>query len=379
MEEMKSQAAFAKGLEGVVAGETKICFLDGIRGKLLYRGYDINDLAKTSTFEEVAYLLLMEKLPTKQELNQFSEQLKAERKIPQDVIDFLKKVPNNSHPMDVLRTTVSILALHDIDTADISLDATLRKAIRLTAQIPVALAYYHRIREGNELIQPNNELGHAANFLYMMFGKVPSKDDEKIFDVALILHAEHEFNASTFATRETISTLSDLHSAIVTAIGTLKGPLHGGANERVLTLLNNIGSIDAVDNYIRDALARKEKIMGFGHRIYKTVDPRAAILKGMAKQLCEKIGKPHLFEMSDKIEGLMKQAKNLHPNVDFYSASVYHALGFPTDFFTPIFVVSRITGWSAHALEQLADNRIIRPIAIYTGEMDKQFIPLDNR
>jgi len=375
----EDMSGIKKGLEGVVAGETKICFLDGIRGKLLYRGYDINDLAKYSTFEEVAYLLIYSKLPTKNELEEFSVQLKAERKVSQDVVEFLKQAPKNSHPMDVLRTAVSMLALNDKETANISIEATIRKGIRLTAQIPMILAYFHRIKEGREFVEPKTDLSHAANFLYMMFGKIPTKEEERIFDICLILHAEHELNASTFSARETASTLSDLHSAIVTAIGTLKGPLHGGANEQVLRLLQKIGSVHAVDGYIRDALARKEKIMGFGHRIYKTMDPRAAILKGIAKELCEKTGNSNLFEMSVKIEQLMKESKNLHPNVDFYSASVYHSLGFPTDFFTPIFVLSRVVGWSAHVLEQLADNRIIRPIAIYTGEMDKQYVPIEGR
>jgi citrate synthase len=363
----------------VVAGVSRISTVDGLEGRLVYQGITIHELAENASFEEVAFLLWEGRLPTRAELDQLNADLRSNAALPEPVIDILRKLPATAKPMDVLRTGVSALGIWDPDTGDNSLEANRRKAIRLTAQIPTLITAYHHLRCGREPVAPRNDLSVAANFLYMLNGELPGPVAEKTFDIALTLHADHEFNASTFSSRVTIATLSDMYSAITAAIGTLSGPLHGGANEGVFRMLEGISGPDQVDEWVRERLAKKERIMGFGHAVYKTTDPRATHLKRMAKELAEESGNSRLYEMSIRIEELMLAEKGLHANVDFYSATVYHVLGIPTDLFTPVFAVSRITGWTAHVLEQLADNRIIRPRADYVGPTDVHYVPIDER
>lgn len=367
------------GLRGVVAGASSISTVDGQEGVLIYRGINIHELAENASFEEVAYLLWEGRLPTQSELDALNEQLHANAALPEPVIDILRQFPADAKPMDVLRTAVSALGIWDPDAADNSLEANRRKAIRLTAQIPTIITAFNHLRNGREPVAPRNDLSVAANFLYMLTGEVPGPVATKTFDIALILHADHEFNASTFSARVTIATLSDMYSAITSAVGTLSGPLHGGANEGVFRMLEGIGDQSQVEGWVHEKLEQKARIMGFGHAVYKTTDPRATHLKRMAKALAEESGNSRLFEMSTKIEEMMLAEKNLHANVDFYSATVYHVLGIPTDLFTPVFAISRITGWSAHVLEQLADNRIIRPRADYVGPTDVHYVPIDQR
>jgi citrate synthase len=371
----------SKGLEGVVATDTRLGDVRGLEGQLIYCGYDINELAGKASFEEVIYLLWHNKLPNRSELAELNEQLAAERQLPDQVTEFLKTIPPTALPIDVLRTTVSMLALHDpLLTLDQSLEATRRRAISITAKIGVIIAYFHRARNGLDLPPVRQDLSEAGHFLYLLDGKDPSEKKTKTLDVAYVLHAEHGMNASTFSARVTISTLTDIYSAITAAIATLKGPLHGGANEGVIHMLQEIGSPDKVDAYIDQALAQKKKIMGIGHRVYKTLDPRAPILKAMAVQLSTELGEPKWIEMSERIAALMKEKKGLHANVDFYSATFYYSLGIPTDLFTCIFAISRTAGWTAHVLEQLADNRLYRPLSEYTGDpVGKKFIPIDQR
>ncbi len=371
----------SKGLEGVVATDTRLGDVRGLEGQLIYCGYDINELAGKASFEEVIYLLWHNKLPNRSELAELNEQLAAERQLPDQVTEFLKTIPQTALPIDVLRTTVSMLALHDpLLTLDQSLEATRRRAISITAKIGVIIAYFHRARNGLDLPPVRQDLSEAGHFLYLLDGKDPSEKKTKTLDVAYVLHAEHGMNASTFSARVTISTLTDIYSAITAAIATLKGPLHGGANEGVIHMLQEIGSPDKVDAYIDQALAQKKKIMGIGHRVYKTLDPRAPILKAMAVQLSTELGEPKWIEMSERIAALMKEKKGLHANVDFYSATFYYSLGIPTDLFTCIFAISRTAGWTAHVLEQLADNRLYRPLSEYTGDpVGKKFIPIDQR
>ena len=371
----------SKGLEGVVATDTRLGDVRGLEGQLIYCGYDINELAGKASFEEVIYLLWHNKLPNRSELAELKEQLAAERQLPDQVTEFLKTIPPTALPIDVLRTTVSMLALHDpLLTLDQSLEATRRRAISITAKIGVIIAYFHRARNGLDLPPVRQDLSEAGHFLYLLDGKDPSEKKTKTLDVAYVLHAEHGMNASTFSARVTISTLTDIYSAITAAIATLKGPLHGGANEGVIHMLQEIGSPDKVDAYIDQALAQKKKIMGIGHRVYKTLDPRAPILKAMAVQLSTELGEPKWIEMSERIAALMKEKKGLHANVDFYSATFYYSLGIPTDLFTCIFAISRTAGWTAHVLEQLADNRLYRPLSEYTGDpVGKKFIPIDQR
>ena len=366
------------GLRGVVAGASSISTVDGQEGVLIYRGINIHELAENASFEEVAFLLWEGRLPTQSELDALTEQLRANAALPEPLVDILRKLPADAKPMDVLRTAVSALGIWDPDTNDNSLEANRRKAIRLTAQIPTIITTFNHLRNGREPIAPRTDLSVAANFLYMLTGEAPAPVATKTFDIALTLHADHEFNASTFSSRVTIATLSDMYSAITAAIGTLSGPLHGGANEGVFRMLEGIGDGD-VEGWVHDKLAQKARIMGFGHAVYKTTDPRATHLKRMAKALAEESGNGRLFEMSTKIEEMMLAEKNLHANVDFYSATVYHVLGIPTDLFTPVFAISRITGWTAHVLEQLADNRIIRPRADYVGPMDVHYVPIEQR
>src|SRR5947208_8534255 len=370
------------GLEDTVATSSAICYLDGDRGVLAYCGYDIHDLARHATFEEVCYLLWHRRLPTRAELGDVQSQLAAARALPDAVLRLMRSLPPGNG-MDMLRTLTSALGHYDPDAADNSPAANYRKAVRLTAQIGSLVATMGRVASGGGPIEPDPVLGHAANFLYMLTGQRPGGLETRAFDVALILHADHELNASTFAARVAAATLTDIHSTIVGAIGALKGPLHGGANADVMRLLLEIGKDagpEKAEEAIRAKLARKEKIPGFGHRVYHTEDPRATHLRQMSRDLGQRAGEPQWFQMSERIEALVKAEKKLNPNVDFYSAPTYHALGIDIDLFTPIFAVSRVSGWTAHVLEQYANNRLIRPRAEYIGpEYPQRFVPLEQR
>jgi citrate synthase len=370
------------GLEDVVATSSGICFIDGDRGILAYRGYDIHDLAPKATFEEVCYLLWHGRLPNRAELGELQSQLAAARPLPDGVVRLMRQMPP-SEAMDTLRTLASALAHFDRDAADNSPAANYRKAVRLTAQMASLVAAIGRLDQGGSPIDPDPALGLAANFLYQLTGKRPDALAVRAFDCALVLHADHELNASTFAARVAAATLTDIHSAIVAGIGALKGPLHGGANAEVMKMLLEFGptaSPDRVEAAIREKLARKEKIPGFGHRVYRTVDPRAVHLRQLSKDLGRRAGQPHWVEMSERIEALVKGEKKLNPNVDFYSASMYYALGIPVSLYTPIFAVSRTSGWTAHVLEQYANNRLIRPRAEYTGPpVPQPWVPLEQR
>jgi citrate synthase len=374
-------SAVAKGLEGIVANETRLGDVRGQEGQLIYCGYDINELANNVSFEEVIYLLWHNKLPNRAELDELKKQLAAERELPEQIVRFLKDVPKTALPIDVLRTGVSMLGLHDPTlVVDSSLEANRRRAVSIMAKVGVIIAYFHRARNGLDLPPVREDLDEAAHFLYLLDGKDPSPKKVETLDVAFVLHAEHGMNASTFSARVTISTLTDIYSAITAAIATLKGPLHGGANEGVIHMLQEIGSEDKVDAYIERALAEKKKIMGIGHRVYKTLDPRAPILKAMGVQLTSELGEPKWINMSERIAALMKEKKGLHANVDFYSATVYYSLGIPADLFTCIFAISRTAGWTAHVLEQLADNRLYRPLSEYTGDpVGRKFVPIGKR
>jgi citrate synthase len=370
------------GLEDTVATSSAICYLDGDRGVLAYCGYDIHDLARHATFEEVCYLLWHRRLPTRAELGDLQSQLVAARPLPEGVLRLMRALPPGNG-MDLLRTLTSALGHYDPDATDNSPQANYRKAVRLTSQISSLVATMGRMAKGQGPIDPDPVLGHAANFLYMLTGERPSGLATRAFDVALTLHADHELNASTFAARVAAATLTDIHSAIVGAIGALKGPLHGGANADVMRLLLEIGKDagpEKAEEAVRAKLARKEKIPGFGHRVYHTEDPRATHLRQMSRDLGQRAGEPQWFEMSQRIETLVKAEKKLNPNVDFYSATTYHALGIDVDLFTPIFAVSRVSGWTAHVLEQYANNRLIRPRAEYIGpEYPQRYQPLDAR
>lgn len=370
-----------KGLEGIVATTSGICYIDGDQGVLAYRGIDIHELADNSTFEETCYLLWYGRLPKGNELKEIRDRLAAERKLDPAIINLLRTAPKHVVPMDVLRTAVSALAFYDVDETKNDHEANIRKSIRLTSQIAMIVAAYDRIRKGKPVVEPDPSLSHAANFLLMLNGAKPSATAERALDIALILHADHELNASTFAARVTAATLSDMHSAITSAIGCLKGPLHGGANEAVFHILEAINSSksDPVD-YIKKMLAEKKKVPGFGHRVYHTEDPRATHLRKMSKDLGSSNGQSQWFTMSQAIEQFVKSEKKLNANVDFYSASTYHILGIDVDLFTPVFAVSRVSGWTAHVSEQLDDNRLIRPRADYIGPVYPQhYVPLENR
>jgi citrate synthase len=368
----------AKGLEGVVATTSSVSSI--IESVLTYRGYNIDDLADHASFEEVVYLLWNDKLPNKEELNEFKKELAEEATIPQEVIEQMKTYPvGDVHPMAALRSAISMLGLFDSEADEMSEEANYRKAIRLQAQLPTIVTAFSRIREGKEPVAPNKDLSFAANFLYMLTGETPDEIAETAFNKALVLHADHELNASTFTARVCVATLSDMYSGVTAAIGALKGPLHGGANERVMKMLTEIGELDNVEPYIQNALDNKEKIMGFGHRVYKTGDPRAKHLKEMSKKLTALTGQSKYYEMSVKIDDMITSQKGLLPNVDFYSASCYHSLGIDHDLFTPIFAVSRVSGWIAHILEQYSNNRLIRPRADYTGKIKQTYVPLEQR
>ncbi len=370
-----------KGLEGIVATNSSICYIDGDRGVLAYRGIDIHELADNSTFEETCYLLWFGRLPNHRELTDLQERLAQERRLDPAIIQFLRTAPKSALPMDVLRTAVSALAFYDADEKNNDHEANVRKAIRLTSQIAMIVACYDRIRKGKPVVEADRSLSHAANFLLQLNGSKPSATAERALDIALILHADHELNASTFAARVTAATLSDMHSAITSAVGALKGPLHGGANEAVFRILESIHikKADPVD-YVRDMLAQRKKIPGFGHRVYHTEDPRATHLRVMSQDLGRSSGQPQWYEMSEKIEQFVKAEKKLNANVDFYSASTYHVLGIDEDLFTPVFAVSRISGWAAHVIKQLDDNRLIRPRAEYLGpDYPNRYVKMEKR
>ncbi|MGA8622518.1 MAG: citrate synthase [Candidatus Sulfotelmatobacter sp.] len=370
-----------KGMEGIVATNSSICYIDGDRGVLAYRGIDVHELSDHSTFEETCYLLWFGHLPNRSELKDLQDRLVQERHLDPAIIQLLRNAPKTALPMDVLRTAVSALAFYDGDEKNNDHDANVRKAIRLTSQIAMIVAAYDRIRKGKDAVEPDRSLSHSANFLLQLNGSKPSATAEHALDVALILHADHELNASTFAARVTAATLSDMHSAVTSALGALKGPLHGGANEAVFRILESIDSkrADPVD-YVRNMLAQKQKVPGFGHRVYHTEDPRATHLRAMSRDLGRSSGQPQWYEMSKKIEKFVKSEKKLNANVDFYSASTYHVLGIDEDLFTPVFAVSRISGWAAHVIEQLDDNRLIRPRAEYLGpEYPNHYVAMPNR
>jgi len=374
-------AVAGKGLEGVVAANSGVCWIDGEAGILSYRGIDIHELAEHSTFEETTYLLWNGILPNELALREFTAQLALARSLDQRVIDMLRSCPGTATPMEVLRTAVSALSFYDVDEKDNSHDANVRKAYKLTAQIAMIVAIYDRIRKGKEIVPPDRSLSHAGNFLWMLNGELPSETATRTLDIALILHADHELNASTFAARVIAATLSDIHSAITGAIGALKGPLHGGANEGVMRLLLTIDKLGADPvEYVKNMLAAKQKISGFGHRVYKTEDPRATHLRKMSEQLGRDSGNPKWYEMSRAIEVYINRDKKLNANVDFYSASTYATLGIDIDLYTPIFALSRMAGWAAHVIEQLDDNRLIRPRAEYVGPTyPSRWIPMEDR
>jgi citrate synthase len=367
------------GLEDIVATYSRICDLDGKLGKLTYFGVDIHDLARYSSFEETAYLLWHGELPTPGQLADVKEQMQAKREIPGQVIEFMHFLPRETTPMDVLRTTVSALSAFDPNLADGSVEANQQRAIRLTAVMPTIVATWEHLRNGREPVAPLNNGDHAANFLYMLHGSMPDAQTVHDLDVALILHADHELNASTFAARVTAGTLANMYAALTSAIGTLSGPLHGGANEQVIRMLMRIGEVDRAEAYIANALEHKERIMGFGHRVYRTEDPRATHLRAMSAELGRRTGDNRWYQMSRIVEDYIKEHKGLYCNVDFYSASVYYMLGFPIDLDTPIFACSRSSGWTAHVLEQYSHNRLIRPRAEYIGPKVTEYVPSEQR
>ena len=368
------------GLEGVVATSSQICYIDGNRGVLSYFGFNIHTLADNATFEEVIYLLWNGRLPNSQQLAELKSDLVAERELPKEVLGFLENVPKDALPMDVLRTAISMLSLYDPLARDNSMEANVKKAVKLMAKVATIVTSYDRLRNQFDLIPGDPNLGYAANFLYTLCGAKPDDVMEGVFDVALTLHADHELNASTFAARVTAATLSDIYSAVTSAIGALKGPLHGGANEDVIRLLLATKSPDDAAQRVKDDLNSKKKVSGFGHRVYKVLDPRAIHLKKMSEELGRRTGHAELFEKSARVEKTVGDLKSLNANVDFYSASTYYSLGIPVDLFTPIFAVSRMSGWTAHILEQYRNNRLIRPRADYTGLPDGQaWVPIEER
>jgi citrate synthase len=368
-------AAAKGGLEGIVVARSQLCAIDGEKGILVYRGYDIRDLAEHASYEEVAHLLLRGELPSSEELDAFKEALVDARPVSGEGCQVVDLSVVDGAPMEMLRTAVSATSFDDPDKDSNDEEANQRKAVRLIAKIPTLIARYQRRREGKEPIEPDPELDYAANFLYMLRGEQPSDEEARTFDVAMILHADHEMNASTFTARVIASTLSDMHSAVTGAIGALKGPLHGGANEQVMRTLDSIHDPDRVEEDVRRRLAEKQRIMGFGHRVYKTMDPRAAILKEYSRMLSDRgdDSEPNWFDMSERMERVVAEEKGLYPNVDFYSASTYHYLGIPTDLFTTLFVASRVVGWAAHVIEQHRDNRLIRPNSEYVGPPRREY------
>lgn len=379
-------AAKSGGLQGVVAAQSDICFIDGDAGRLVYRGYEIGDLVEHATFEEVAYLLWDGRLPNKAELATLKQQLAASMSLPAHVLNLLNALPPATQPMDALRTAASALASGDADLTSNEAAANRRKAVRLTAQFPTIVTAYHRLRNNQQPIAPDPSLSLAANFLYMMSGKKPHDTLVRVMDAALTLHAEHGMNASTFTARVIAATLADMHAAIAGALGALKGPLHGGANEAVMQLLLQCGDADSAERKVKEMLANKQKVAGFGHRVYRTFDPRATFLRKMSKQLGEAAGNSKWYEMSERLIPILRDTKKptgeplgLNPNVDFFSASAYYTMGVPLDLFTPIFGVARVTGWTAHVMEQHRNNRIIRPTDDYTGPFGRRVDPIEQR
>ncbi len=356
----------SRGLEGVVANTTRLSDVLGDKGQLIYAGYDINELAGKVSFEETIFLLWNERLPNRAELDGLTKELRSHRELPAQVVEFLKGSPKKANPMDVVRTAVSMLGLYD-ENKGYDRDSNYARCLSLTAKIGVLTGYFHCARQGKDLPPVRTDLGEAAHFLYLLNGKEPTREAAETLDLAYVLHADHGMNASTFTARVVVATLTDVYSAVTAAIGALKGPLHGGANEGVIVMLKEIGDEDKVDAWVEEQLAQKKKIMGIGHRVYKTLDPRAPHLRNMAVKLTDQLGEPKWVRMSERIATLMKERKGLNANVDFYSATVYYSLGLPTDLFTPIFAIARTAGWTAHILEQLSDNRLYRPLSEYTG------------
>jgi citrate synthase len=372
--------AMKEGLEKVVVTSSKICFIDGQRGIIHYRGIDIGELARHSTYEETVYLLWFGELPTQIELDRFKARLAAERELDEAIWDTLTSLPGRPRPMEALRTMVSALSCCDPHIDNHTWEGNIEKAIRLTAKIPTIAAYYHRYLEGLERVRPDPSLSHAANFLYMWRGEVPTALEERAMDVAMILMADHELNASTFAARVTASTLSDMYSAITSAIGTLKGPLHGAANQKAMEMLLEVGDVDNVEPYITAALAANRRIMGFGHRVYKhTLDPRSVYLRKMLRELCTKTRNGHLYHLTVAVSETMWEKKRLYPNVDFFAAPLLYTLGIPVDLFTPVFATSRIAGWTAHVMEQYENNRLLRPLSHYAGSANTPYVPIEQR
>lgn len=375
-----SDIEIKRGLKDVYFATSEASFIDGNIGKLLYRGYNIDDMARNSTFEETVYLLLYGKLPTAKELSDFDAQLRANRTLPREVLQVIEIV-KTSHPMDVLRTAISALAAFDPETADNSKEATLRKGVRLTAQAPTIVAAHDRIRQGKEAVEPNPQLGHAANFLYMLFGKDPDPEEAKLIDLDFVLHAEHGSNASAFAARVTASTLADLHCAVTSGVATLKGPWHGGAAEAVMKMALEIGAPERASDYARGLLESGGRIMGFGHRVYRAEDPRARHMRDRSKWLAERKGEPRWYHILEELEKAMQPyaAKGICVNVDFYAGSVYYLLGVAEDLFIPIFAMGRVPGWTLQVMEQFADNILLRPLTEYIGPMDVPYVPLKDR
>jgi citrate synthase len=372
-------ATAAAGLRGVVVGASSVSDVVGDKGELIYQGYNIHDLARASTFEEVAFLLWNKRLPRRAELDDLKHRLGESYAVPPQIVDLLRRLPPDADPIDVLRTAVSAAEFYDPSARDISPEASLKTSIKLTAQFPTLVATADRIRRGLEPVQPLPDENIATNFLYMLKGEKPSEHDARLFDVCLILHADHELNASTFTARVVAGTLANVYASVTAAIGALSGPLHGGANTNVMKTLLEIGEVDNVESFIKQALASKRKIMGFGHAVYRTEDPRATHLRQFSKEMGERAGNSKWYEMSRKLEEVMMREKGLYPNVDFFSASTYYMMGIPLDLYTPIFAVSRITGWTAHILEQYADNKLIRPRAEYVGPRNVPYVAVEDR
>jgi citrate synthase len=377
--EGKAAAKTGAGLEGVVAAESSIGDVDGVNGVLIYQGLDIHDLAEHSTFEETVFLLWHGRLPKRVELDALRSELAANQKLPAEVLELMRRFPGDAEPMDALRTAVSALAFYDPASRDLSREGALRTATKLTAQLPVVVAAFERLRGGKEPVEPKPGLNIASNFLYMLSGDEPSERDARIFDACLILHADHELNASTFTSRVIAGTLADMYGAVTGAIAALSGPLHGGANTNVMKMLLEIESPDRAEAWLREALASKKKVMGFGHRVYKTEDPRSVWLRKFSRELGEARGETRWIEILERLRELMFAEKKLYPNVDYYSGSAYYLMGIPLDLFTPIFAVSRISGWTGHILEQYANNRLIRPRAEYVGPRGVRYVPIEER
>lgn len=372
-------AVVSEGLRGVVAASSSIGDVNGEKGELIYQGLSIHDLADNSTFEEVVFLLWNGRLPKRAELDQLKRDIAASYQLPQQLMALIRDFPADAEPMDALRTAVSALGFYDKESSDLSRENSIKVATRLTAVFPTLVAAIDRLRNGLEPVEPRADLNIATNFLYMLKGEMPSAEDAQVLDVALILQADHELNASTFTARVVAGTLADMYSAVTAALGALSGPLHGGANTNVMKMLLEIGSVDNVEGYLKDALARKKKIMGFGHAVYRVEDPRATHLRRFAKEMGERKGESKWYDITARVEEVLMREKGLRPNVDCYSASTYYMMGIPLDLFTPIFAISRISGWTGHILEQYADNKLIRPRAEYVGPRNVPYVAIDQR